>query len=42
MPKAAAALPFSIANFKKLEEIKKARTKQEQSPSTKSKALYLA
>ena len=31
MAKAAAALPFSIANFKKLEEIKKARTKQEQS-----------
>jgi len=38
----AAALPFSIANIKKFEELKKARTKQEQSPSTKSKALNLA
>lgn len=34
MAKAAAALLFSIANIKKIEEIKKARTKQEQSLST--------
>ena len=42
MAEAAASLPFSIANILKFDGIKKARTKQEQSPSTECKALTLA